>query len=61
MPKSAEAQGTEADDRRLTKVEARYREAKRCGTCSMYVEGGRCTLVLGRIDLDDVCDHWDAK
>jgi 8-oxo-dGTP pyrophosphatase MutT (NUDIX family) len=39
--------------------------SRRCGTCSMYSGGtyssGSCTLVVGQIDPDDVCDRWEAE
>ena len=51
--------------RKLSKAAVHYRrassEARRCGTCAMYQAGGRCTLVLGPIDRNDVCDRWTAK
>lgn len=33
----------------------------RCGTCSMFVSPGRCTLVVGTIKPDDVCNEWESR
>lgn len=55
----------------MTKKEANYRETdgqKRCGNCSMFrpwkkdqrSQGG-CTLVVGIINSEDTCDHWEKK
>lgn len=50
----------------MTKAQARYRDpsdvpGRTCGTCSMFREGGSCTLVQGAIDSGAVCDHWEAR
>lgn len=50
---------------KLSKAAVNYRPAttrdRRCGTCSMYQQGGTCSLVAGSIDTDDVCDRWQPK
>jgi hypothetical protein len=33
----------------------------RCGTCSMYIDPERCSLVVGRIKPDDVCNEWESR
>lgn len=33
----------------------------RCGTCSMFMSSGRCTLVVGKIDPDYVCSEWEPS
>jgi 8-oxo-dGTP pyrophosphatase MutT (NUDIX family) len=47
----------------VSKESVDYRPAEtleeRCGTCSMFREPNSCTLVLGIIQRDDVCDEWD--
>lgn len=49
----------------MTKVQANYRisgTSRRCETCSMFRRSSRtCTLVLGTIYAEDVCDYWEAK
>jgi hypothetical protein len=53
--------------RKLTKREVAYRPAsltnldRRCGQCSMYVQGGRCTAVTGLIVAAGVCAIWAPK
>jgi 8-oxo-dGTP pyrophosphatase MutT (NUDIX family) len=50
---------------KLGKEEVHYRPATgptmRCGTCSMFLPEGACTLVDGTIDAAAVCDQWDPK
>ena len=50
---------------RVRKDHANYRKAygkKRCGNCSMFIPKHKsCTLVIGYIDQDDVCDYWAEK
>jgi hypothetical protein len=51
-------------DHMMTKEEANYQRGKpgrNCANCSMYLAGGKCSLVEGRIHPADVCDHWEAK
>lgn len=47
----------------MAKASVNYRPSDdsgiRCGTCSMFLSGGRCTLVVGEIKSDDVCDEWE--
>lgn len=48
----------------ISKQSADYRAAtgqKRCGNCSMYRTGGKCTLVRGLIKPSDTCKYWEAK
>jgi len=49
---------------KVSKESVDYRESdnpnKRCGTCSMFLPSGSCTLVEGLIKAEDVCDEWDA-
>ena len=48
-----------------TKVEAQYKPAsnpqKRCALCSMFLKGGYCTLVEGRIHPSYTCKWWEKK
>jgi hypothetical protein len=53
---------------KVSKASVNYKAAtsdKQCGNCSMYrkatVLEGRCTLVMGRIRADYVCDEWEQK
>jgi hypothetical protein len=53
---------------KITKASVNYRRAapahvggRRCGTCSMFVPPGACTLVRGPIRARDVCDRWEPK
>lgn len=54
---------------KVSKPSVNYRPStgtRRCGNCDMYsaVLGtgqGSCTLVVGSIDPEDVCDKWEAK
>jgi len=34
---------------------------KCCGNCVMFRRPDSCTLVIGKIDKDDVCNEWEAK
>src|SRR5262249_17829629 len=34
---------------------------RRCGTCSMFIAGGSCSLVAGDIRPEDVCRRWEPK
>lgn len=48
----------------MPKVLVAYRDAtgdKRCGNCIMFREPADCTLVIGKIEKDDVCDEWEPK
>lgn len=50
----------------LPKFMVGYEKAKKdatekCGNCVMFQEPNRCTLVMGNIDKQDVCDRWEAK
>lgn len=50
----------------ISKKDADYRaqdgtHARRCETCSMYRQPGRCTLVEGKIRPQDICDYYEAK
>jgi hypothetical protein len=49
---------------KVSKASVDYKPAttihKRCGNCSMYRNGG-CTLVMGTIKADYVCDDWEPK
>lgn len=46
----------------VSKASVNYRPSDdrniRCGTCSMFVSPDKCTLVVGGIKTDDVCDEW---
>jgi len=50
---------------KVGKEEVHYRPATdvamRCGTCSMFLPEGACTLVAGTIDAAAVCDQWDPQ
>ncbi len=58
---------------KLTKAAVRYRpkaqrdnQGKRCGNCVMFRPGillakSKCTLVMGDIKANDVCDRWEGK
>lgn len=57
-----------ADDGKISKDEANYRESsgkQRCGNCGMYrrraPDTGLCTLVKGPIHKDDTCDYWRSE
>jgi 8-oxo-dGTP diphosphatase len=50
----------------ISKESAHYRASdapgRSCRTCVMFHSGtGTCDLVLGNIEPDDVCDHWEAR
>jgi hypothetical protein len=49
----------------LTRAQVNYRTAgsleERCGTCSMFLPEGRCSLVQGSIAAGAVCDRWQAR
>lgn len=48
---------------KLAKTAVNYRPAtgdRRCGSCVMFGDG-RCTLVKGVINADDVCDRWEPQ
>lgn len=46
----------------VTKQEVKYRDAtmpgRRCENCAMWRQGS-CTLVVGHIEWDHVCDHFE--
>lgn len=48
---------------KVSKASVNYRPAdstRRCGTCIMFHDG-KCDLVKGKIDPDDMCDRWETK
>ena len=53
----------EKGDGKVSKESVDYRHSdnpnKRCGTCSMFLPSGSCTLVEGLILAEDVCDEWE--
>jgi hypothetical protein len=53
---------------KVSKQSVFYRRSgtfEKCGNCSMYRKDtaleGRCTLVMGTIRADYVCDEWEQK
>jgi hypothetical protein len=55
---------------KLSKTEADYRvsrsDARRCGRCKFIVFGpivntNTCTVVEGKINIDDVCDYFERR
>jgi hypothetical protein len=55
---------------KLSKHEADYRvsrsDARRCGRCKFLVFGpigddNKCTVVEGKINIDDVCDYFERR
>ncbi len=43
----------------LTHLEKKQNSAS-CGNCAHFVAGGRCSLVQGRIEAEDVCDLFQS-
>lgn len=60
-----DAEGLTMAEPTKTKTEAGYRpkgtEARRCGTCDMFVAPAACTLVKGEIAADAICAFWEPK
>ena len=50
---------------KIGKPEAGYQEhpkaTQRCGSCSMYQQGGACSLVAGRISSSGWCRHYEKE
>jgi hypothetical protein len=50
-------------DGKVSKDSVDYRHSdntnERCGTCSMFLPSGSCTLVEGLIKAEDTCDEWE--
>ena len=59
---SAQAKRPQSGEK-VSKASVHYGPAesfeKRCGTCSMFLPSGSCTLVEGIIKAHDVCDEWE--
>lgn len=53
-------------DDKVSKESVNYRRAlnpgkRRCGICTMYREGGKCTLVAGYINPGMDCDEFERR
>ena len=51
---------------KISKEEAEYTESsphedKQCQNCTMFIEGGQCSLVKGDIDPEGWCKYWEPK
>lgn len=50
---------------KISKAEAKYKNfawTRNCVDCSMFIRATkRCTLVLGQIEPQGTCKHWEKR